>query len=203
MKFKPTKKQTKQFYKLMSDRYDVKIIYTGGPIGCMYKKFAVIPVINKALKETGAGGRPEEWLEDRIITAGRYILMNDKPGTDNHYINWNQIKILTHECMHKDQQDRIGTVPFYYKYIGSKIAEANFELEAVTTELYMDLWNEIPLPSPKEATEKLSRIYGFDEGVLNYIEERFKTIINNGFNNPHTLYSNVTGSAVEILDQIK
>lgn len=203
MNFKPTKKQTKQFYKLMAKKYGAKVIYTGGIIGKVYKRIVAMPLIKKACKQAKAGD-PAKWLEDRIITAGKYILMNEKIGSNKVTTNWEQIKILIHECMHVAQQAEDGTLPFYVKYVRSSGLRANFELEAIKTELYMEAWNERPLPSANEIANKLSRIYGFDKDTLQIIKTSAKVILKEfNKNGKSVLSSSVTRNAVSILNKIK
>jgi len=177
MRVTPDKVLAKKVIKDLCNYYGTKIVYTDTWIGRLYEKVIQISVINRACKKANAGD-PKDWLKDRIITAGPYILMNERLSqTNNARKLFSEVVLAAHENTHKEQQDEEGVLDFYVKYFREIDLRVVFELEAIRTEMYLTIWNELPIGTADYYTDKLSRIYGFDKKTLAIINQAVERMI--------------------------
>jgi hypothetical protein len=200
MKITPTPELVEKFSKTLCKHYGTKIIYTDNWIGRLYKKIVAVPVINKAMKKANAGD-PSEWLEDRVFTAGKYIVLNEKVGSGiNQRELYEEIKTLIHENVHKIQQDREGVLDFYIKYFEDQSLQGAFELEAIKTEMYMNIWNDLPIGTVNYHLNSLKNIYGFNKKTLAILKQAIQIILNeyNKYGS-EVLSSEITDYATELL----
>lgn len=175
---KPNSRQTKLIYKKACKKFNAKTIYTGSWIGRLYKRIVAIPLIRKACLRANSGD-PDKWLEERIVTVGKYIFINFIPGQTNDFrINWEEIKILGHELTHVIRQRKKGKLVWYTKYIKSEGLRAEEEIIATEVEIYLDAQNKYPIHSASYYAKKLSRIYDFNLKTLDSIRGIFAIKLN-------------------------
>lgn len=180
MKYNPTPEEVKKFWKLISIKYDTKVIYTGGTIGKIYKKVVMVPIVKKALKKyvPEGTGEPSEWI-DRVITGGKYIAVNFKIGSTSKKAPslWEQMQICVHEHTHKKDIDIDGLDVFYHDYYKSPGIRANYEISARKGEIALDIWNGVSIASPEDYVRSFRNGYGFTPANIRAMKQNFQTLV--------------------------
>jgi hypothetical protein len=100
------------------------------------------------------------FLENFTTTIGRRVYVPFEPGVPRlGWDLWSQIVVCVHEHQHVEQQKRLG-IEFETKYVTDRAARAEYETEALRSNLELAFWHTGKTPSTKALANNLSG-YGF------------------------------------------
>ena len=98
----------------------------------------------------------QRFLENFATTLGRLIYLPFEPGVPRgNWSLWKQIVVLTHECQHIVQYDRLGALKFGWSYLSSQAERAHLETEAYGCSLELSYWRFGTLPAAADVASSL------------------------------------------------
>lgn len=202
MKFNPNQEEVKLFWSRMCKRFNTKTIYTGGTVGKIYTKCVSLPVLNKVYKKIPEGlGEPKDWLNDRFITINR--ILHPVPIGDKEITPWRWIELCAHELTHKKQQISEGLYDFFYKYIKVEGFRASWEIEALKTEMALNVWNKNNLKTATQYVTPFRIGYNFSNKALEGLRTSIEVILTSYKKcGPQALNTTVSQAAIIELEKI-
>ncbi|HMA91698.1 MAG TPA: hypothetical protein VKP30_03385 [Polyangiaceae bacterium] len=97
-----------------------------------------------------------EFLENFTTTIGRCIYVPFEPGVPRAgWDLWSQVVICVHEHQHVEQQRRLG-IEYEARYLADRASRAEFETEALRSNLELAYWRTGKIPSTKALANTLS-----------------------------------------------
>ncbi len=96
------------------------------------------------------------FLENFATTIGRTIYLPFEPGVPSAgWPLWTQMVVLTHECQHIAQLDRLGAWAFFLRYVTKKAERAVLEADAYRCQLELYFWRTGQVLAPKLLAARL------------------------------------------------
>lgn len=123
---------------------------------CLVNKLSSteMDLLGQALDALGVLDRVR-FLDGFATTVGKRIYVPFEPGVPrSDWDLWSQIVVCVHEHQHVAQHLRLG-LEFEARYLGDRAARANYEIEAMRSNLELAYWRTGKTPSTKALAEQL------------------------------------------------
>jgi hypothetical protein len=144
----PTPDQVRAFYAAMTQRFGATLIDKSDSVE--------MQLVADFLGSIGVMDR-RAFLANYTTTLGHRIYVPFEPGVAAPgWDLWYQIVVLTHECQHIVQYDKIGSVQFDWLYVSDKAARARFEAQAYRSQLELQRWHYGQLESSSDVAARLA-----------------------------------------------
>jgi hypothetical protein len=115
---------------------------------------AEIDLITQALDTIRIGDRAS-FLNRCSLTIGKRIYVPFEPGVARPgWDLWRQMVLCVHEHQHVVQHERLG-LEFAARYMADRAERANYEVEALRSDLELEYWRTRKVPSTKALAERL------------------------------------------------
>jgi hypothetical protein len=157
----PTPETVRAFFAHMTAKYDARLVD---------KRSAVeMQLAAGVLRQMGIVDA-NAFLHRYATTIGRRIYLPFEPGSPRDgWKLWSQITVLTHECQHIVQYDRLGPLRYTWQYLGSTAGRTQLEAEASRCQLELHFWRTGQLLSARSLAASL-RSYAVTEADLRVAE---------------------------------
>jgi len=111
--------------------------------------------------------KPEDFLKSYTTTIDGTIYVPFEIGTANDAWGlWDQVIVCAHEHHHIEQQRKVGTATFDWRYLSDGGARARFEAEAYASAVELDFWRYGRLDYTPESIAQNIRGYGCSDDDL-------------------------------------
>lgn len=112
----------------------------------------------------------DDFLEHFATTIGHRMYLPFTPGVPKTgWSLWQQIVVITHECQHIVQYDKLGAARFMWQYVRSTAERTRLEAEAYRCQLELHYWRTGQIMPAKDLAASL-KSYGVTETDLRVAE---------------------------------